>query len=72
MTLNGNNYRNKCLDFNNKTEVMVFGGTTGALLSDLGYLVQYMKARKTKLGFKLDSNLRLYSQIRAVAKSSLF
>ncbi len=61
------------LSFNeNKTEVMVFGGTTGTPLVDLGALSQYIKPTITNLGVKIDSNLKLDSQIRAVVKSSFF
>ncbi len=61
------------LSFNeNKTEVMVFGGTTGTPLVDLGALAQYIKPTITNLGVKIDSDLKLDSQIRAVVKSSFF
>ncbi len=61
------------LSFNeNKTEVMVFGGTTGTSLVDLGALAQYIKPTITNLGVKIDSDLKLDSQIRAVVKSSFF
>ncbi len=61
------------LRFNeNKTEVMVFGGTTGTPLVDLGALAQYIKPNITNLGVKIDSDLKLDSQIRAVVKSSFF
>ncbi len=57
------------LSFNeNKTEVMVFGGTTGTPLVDLGALAQYIKPTITNLGVKIDSDLMLNSQIRAVVK----
>ncbi len=61
------------LSFNeNKTEVMVFSGTTGTPLVDLGALSQYIKPTITNLGVKIDSDLKLDSQIRAVVKSSFF
>ncbi len=53
------------LSFNeNKTEVMVFGGTTGTPLVDLGALSQYIKPTITNLGVKIVSDLKLNSQIR--------
>ncbi len=59
------------LSFNeNETEVMVFGGSTGTPLVDLGALAQYIKPTLTNLGVKIDSDLKLDSQIRAVVKSS--
>ncbi len=58
------------LSFNeNKTEVMVFGRTTGTSLVDLGALAQYIKPTITNLGVKIDSDLKLDSQIRAVVKT---
>ncbi len=51
---------------------MVFGGTTGTPLVDLGALAQYIKPTITNLGVKIDSDLKLDSQIRAVVKSSFF
>lgn len=57
------------LHFNdNKTEVMVFGGTTGPV--DLGSLAPYIKPSITNLGVKVDPDLKFDSQIRAVVKSS--
>lgn len=59
------------LHFNdNKTEVMVFGGTTGPV--DLGSLAPYIKPSITNLGVKVDPELKFDSQIRAVVKSSFF
>jgi len=44
------------LNFNDKkTEVMVFGGTTGTPLVDLGFLAPVVKPIITNLGFKVDS-----------------
>ncbi len=61
------------LSFNeDKTEVMVFGGTTGTPLVDLGALAQYIKPTITNLGVKIDSDFKFDSQIRAVVKSSFF
>ncbi len=47
------------LSFNeNKTEVMVFGGTTGTPLVDLGALAQYIKPTITNLTLILSSTVR--------------
>uniref|UniRef100_A0A3B1J046 Reverse transcriptase domain-containing protein n=1 Tax=Astyanax mexicanus TaxID=7994 RepID=A0A3B1J046_ASTMX len=55
-----------------KTEVMVFGGTTGTQPVDLGSLAQYTKPIITNLGVKMDPDLKLDTQIKAVVKSSFF
>lgn len=61
------------LNFNDKkTEVMVFGGTTGAPQVDLGCLAPFLKHTTTNLGVKIDSDLKLDNQIRSVVKSSFF
>uniref|UniRef100_A0A8C2EP51 Reverse transcriptase domain-containing protein n=1 Tax=Cyprinus carpio TaxID=7962 RepID=A0A8C2EP51_CYPCA len=61
------------LNFNDKkTEVMVFGGTTGTPPVDLGSLAPYIKPSITNLGVKVDPELKLNSQIKAVVKSSFF
>ena len=44
-----------------KTEVMVFGGTTGTTSVDLGSLAQYTKPTITNLGIKMDRELKLES-----------
>lgn len=49
---------------------MVFGGTTGSLTVDVGYLAQYIKPTIIDIGFKMD--LKFDSQIRADVKSSFF
>ncbi len=51
---------------------MVFGGTTGAPLVDLGSLAQFIKPTVTNLGVKVDADLKLDCQISAVVKSSFF
>ena len=59
------------LNFNEKkTEVMVFDGTTGAPLIDLGSLAQFIKPTVTDLGVKVDADLKLDCQISSVVKSS--
>ena len=61
------------LNFNEKkTEVMVFGGTSVTPLVDLGLLAQYHKPIVTNLEVKVDSDLKLDSQIKSVVKSSFF
>uniref|UniRef100_A0A3B3WL78 Reverse transcriptase domain-containing protein n=1 Tax=Poecilia mexicana TaxID=48701 RepID=A0A3B3WL78_9TELE len=63
------------LNFNeNKTEVMVFGpsGSCESSSVDLGPLEEYFKPVITDLGFKVDSDFKLDSQIRAVVKSSFY
>ena len=62
------------LNFNEeKTEVMVFGGTSVTTpLVDLGSLAQYRKPIVKNLGVKVDSDLKFDSQIKAVVKSSFF
>uniref|UniRef100_A0A671UFZ1 Reverse transcriptase domain-containing protein n=1 Tax=Sparus aurata TaxID=8175 RepID=A0A671UFZ1_SPAAU len=66
MALNFFNFNNK------KTEVMVFGGATRTPPSDLGSLAQYIKPNITNLGFKVDPELNLNCQIKAVVKASFF
>ena len=51
---------------------MVFGGATGIPPVDLGSLAQYIKPNITNLGFKVDTELNLNCQIKAVAKYSFF
>lgn len=61
------------LNFNEKkTEVMIFGGTTGTLFPDLGYLFQYMIPTTRNLGFKIDCDPKLDSHISAEVKSGFF
>ena len=61
------------LDFNDKkTEVMVFGVTTGTPQVDLGCLTPLLKHTITNLGVKIDSDLKFDNQIRSVVKSSFF
>lgn len=46
------------LSFNaNKTEAMIFGGTTGTRSVELGAMAQYTKPVKTNLGVKIDASL---------------
>lgn len=51
---------------------MVFGGTTGTPPVDLGSLAPFIKPSITNLGVKVDPELKFYSQIKAVVKSSFF
>ncbi len=51
---------------------MVFGGTSVTPLVDLGSLAQYVKPTIKNLGVKVDSELKLDSQIKAGVKSSFF
>ena len=62
------------LNFNEeKTEVMVFGGTSVTLPQvDLVSLAQYHEPIVNNLGVKVDSDLKFDSQIKAVVKSSFF
>lgn len=56
----------KCID--NKTEIMVFGVTTGTSPAGLGSLAKYIKPTVTNLGIKIDLDLKFDSQIRAVVR----
>lgn len=61
------------LNFNEeKTEVMVFGRTTRTLFVELCSFVQYIKPTIANLWVEVDAEIKLDSQIRAVAKLSLF
>ena len=51
---------------------MVFGGTTGTPPVDLGSLAQYNKPNITNLGFKVEPELNLNCQIKAVVKASFY
>ncbi len=55
-----------------RQKLWFFGRTTGTSLVDLGALAQYIKPTITNLGVKIDSDLKLDSQIRAVVKTSFF
>lgn len=61
------------LNFNEeKTEVMVFGRTTRTLFVELCSFVQYIKPTIANLWVEVDAEIKFDSQIRAVAKLSLF
>lgn len=61
------------LNFNEeKTEVMVFGRTTRTLFVELCSFVHYIKPTITNLWVEVDAEIKFDSQIRAVAKLSLF
>jgi len=61
------------LNFNDKkTEVIVFGCTTGTPLVDLSSLALVLKPTVTNLGFKVDSDHKPHNQIRSVVKLSFF
>uniref|UniRef100_A0A669DR24 Reverse transcriptase domain-containing protein n=1 Tax=Oreochromis niloticus TaxID=8128 RepID=A0A669DR24_ORENI len=57
-----------------KTEVILFGpsGPCEPPAIDLGPLAEYFKSVVTNLGFKMDSDFKLDSQIRATVKSSFY
>lgn len=55
-----------------KTEVMVLGSRTQTLFVELCSFVQYIKPTITNLWVKVDAEIKFDSQIRAVAKLSLF
>lgn len=62
------------LHFNDKkTEVLLFGPSDAAKIQvDLGFLRNYLTPTATNLGVKLDSGLKLDSQISSVVKSSFY
>lgn len=62
MTSNFMNFNGK------KTEIRLFGGTTETPLWILGSLSQYIKPTITKLGVKVDPDLKFNNQMRAVVK----
>uniref|UniRef100_A0A3Q3JTY3 Reverse transcriptase domain-containing protein n=1 Tax=Monopterus albus TaxID=43700 RepID=A0A3Q3JTY3_MONAL len=64
-----------CLKLNDaKTEVIVFGRNMSGDPPpvDLGFLGQYVRSVVNDLGFRIDSDLRMESQINAVVKSGFF
>ncbi len=63
------------LNFNEKkTEVMVFGPSSSCPSSpvDLGPLAVYAKSSVTNLGFKMDSDFKLESQVSAIVRLGFF
>lgn len=51
---------------------MIFVGTTETPSMDLGSLAENVKPTVTDLGVKVDSDLKLDHQLRALVKSSFF
>ncbi|CAJ1051395.1 uncharacterized protein LOC117829052%2C partial [Xyrichtys novacula] len=62
------------LNFNKKTEVMVFGpsGPCETPPVDLGILADYLKPTVSNLGFKMNSDFKFDRQISSVVKSSFY